>query len=480
MSLSLRGKRHGPEKRKRGWTAPGYNYLGPGNDMGDLVPVDEDDAIAQEHDENYRKYQKYEMDPYWNYNPADEKARTEFGHGYGGWIGKAAFTAKKAAAKVGLIGELPPLPPDEPGDWTEEVDGEGQSHISPKQHKHTKRFAGTMSLRGSWHDRFMQSAERAAAKKKLDAFKKPMNNDDKKNTSDPADAPVVNDPMNGTTSRAGQAAGATGKYGSHSETGIDAWKNAKLRPFPMTQNAIIPYYVTTSGLLTSVQTEGGQYNFTIRLNSIWDCLTQRTHSEDPTVVADSADGTIQTPIMRQYWIQLYQYWTVVSCHYKVRFWTEDRGHQELEIFEYKHGMQTPPVVNGSGTSGGLLWRKHRMMHPRMRYKTMNLRPTAMTEKDPYERQIIFEGDWNFGETYNHVAEDELAQTWHKEAECPPMREQVTFLVQRSERSPFGTNVTIKYDVELVYHVQWKDLKAKMEYPYPDADITFTNYPVQGN
>lgn len=444
-----------------------------------MVPVDEDDRIAQEHDERYTKYQKYEMDPYWNYSPADEQARTEFGHGYGGWIGKAAFTAKKAAAKVGLIGELPPLPPDEAGDWDEEMDGEGHSHISPKHNKHTKHFAGTMT-KPSWHDKFMASAERAAAKAKTNTFLRGSNNmSDKKDTDNPPppDNGDVNDPMNGTTAR---AAGATGKYGSHSETGIDAWKNAKLRPFPMTQNAILPYYANSSGLLTTVQTEAGMFTFTIRLNSIWDVLTSRTHVEDPAVTADSADASVNVPIMRNYWIQLYQYWTVIRCEYKVRFWTEDRGHQELEIFEYKHGLQTPPVVNGSGTTGGLLWRKYRMMHPRMRFKSMQLRPTAMTEKDPFERAIVFTGDWNYNESYNHVAEDELAQTWHKETEVPPQREQVTFLVQRSERSPFANNVTVKYDVEVVYHVQWKDLKARMEYPYPAADITFTDFPVQGN
>lgn len=142
MSLSIRGKRYGPEKRKRGWVAPGYSYLGPGNDMG-MVPVDRDDEIAQEHDRAYTKYQKYEEDPYWNYSPADEKARTEFGHGYGGWIGKAAFTAKKAAAKVGLIGELPELPPDDAGDWDEDMEDDDHSHIEPKHHKHTRHFQGT-------------------------------------------------------------------------------------------------------------------------------------------------------------------------------------------------------------------------------------------------------------------------------------------------------------------------------------------------
>lgn len=332
----------------------------------------------------------------------------------------------------------------------------------------------------SWRKKFDESVERAAAKKALDKYKKPMNKDDNNNNNnDPPTGGDVNDPMTGS-SPVMRAAGATGKYGSHSETSIDPWKHAKLRPFPMTQNTILPYYANGSGTILTTQDQASQFSFTIRLNSIWDCLTTRTHAENPAVAPDSADGSVQVPIMRQFWIQLYDYWTVVDCYYKVRFWTEDRGHQELEIFEYKHGLQTPPVVNGSGTTGGLLWRKYRMMHPRMRFQTMQLRPVNMTEKDPYERQLTFKGHWNCQDTYNHVAEDELAQTWHKQTEVPPQREQVTFIVQRSERSPFPVNVQVKYDIELVYHVQWKDVRSNVEYPYPAADLTFTDFPVQGN
>lgn len=478
MSLSLRGKRHGPEKRKRGWVAPGYNYLGPGNDMG-MVPVDEDDRIAQDHDERYTKYQKYGHDPYWNWNEADEVARNEFGHGYGGWIGKGAFTLKRTAYQAGLIGSIPEPRPEE--DRIAEVFG-GHSHISPKHNKRIVRNQRKMPSPNQ-SEEWKKLQEEIARKKKEEEQKRindplnrptqPMNED--KNKGPP---PTVDDPMTGPSSSLRLAGG--GAVGNHGETGIDAWRNARLNPFNKTQNTILPYYQKAQGTLQAVDTEGGQFSFTIRLNSIYDILTTRSYTANPAEAADAADGTIQVPIMRNFWIQLYDYWTVVDMHYKVRFWSEDEGFQEIEIFEYKHGMQAPPSVNANGTSGGLLWRKYRMMHPHMRYKTFRLRNAASTEQDPFDKTCEFTGHYNYNMTYNAVAEDELAQTWHKETEVPPQREQLTYIIQRSERSPFSTQTIIKYDIEAVYHVQWKDLKAVMEYPYPAGSITFSTFQIQGN
>lgn len=477
MSLSLRGKRHGPEKRKRGWTAPGYNYLGPGNDMG-MVPVDQDDDIARQHDERYTKYQKYGHDPYWNWNEADEVARNEFGHSYGGWLGKAAFTLKRTAYQAGLIGSIPEPRPEE--DRIQEVFG-GHSHISPRANKRIVRIPRKMpgpNQTDRWK-KLQEELARKAEEEKKKQLQDPLNRPKMTDNSNKGPPPDVNDPMTGQKSASTGAPG--GSTMSHGETGIDPWRNARLNPFNKTQNTILPYYQQSSGSLSNVNTEAGMFTFTIRMNSIWDILTNRTYEPNPTVVADAADGTIQVPIMRQFWIQLYDYWTVVDMHWKVRFWSEDEGFQEIEIFEYKHGMQFPPQVDGTGTTGTLLRRKYRMMHPNMRYKTFRLRNSASTEKDPFDKTCEFTGHYNYQQSYNAVAEDELAQTWHKLTEVPPMREQLTYMVQRSERSPNGSAaITIKYDMELVYHVQWKDLKAVVEYPYPSGSISFSTFPVQGN
>jgi hypothetical protein len=80
------------------WTLKGYNYLGPGNPIDEFGTMDEDDAIAKKHDKAYQDIIDSGQDPYWKYSNADEDARKQFGHGPGGWLASAFFTAKKAVA----------------------------------------------------------------------------------------------------------------------------------------------------------------------------------------------------------------------------------------------------------------------------------------------------------------------------------------------------------------------------------------------
>ena len=87
----------------RGLVLPGYNYLGPGNDLSSGRPTDPDDYIAQDHDYDYRDLEDAGINPYITYSEADEVARRRFGYGYGGNLGKAAFTKKKLLAEAGIL-----------------------------------------------------------------------------------------------------------------------------------------------------------------------------------------------------------------------------------------------------------------------------------------------------------------------------------------------------------------------------------------
>lgn len=93
------------ELNNRGFTLPGYNYLGPGNDLNRGTPTDPDDYIAQDHDYDYRDIEDAGENPYTTYSEADEVARQRFGYGYGGNLGKVAFTKKRLLAEAGIIGK---------------------------------------------------------------------------------------------------------------------------------------------------------------------------------------------------------------------------------------------------------------------------------------------------------------------------------------------------------------------------------------
>lgn len=106
-----------PGKRKRGWTAPGYNYMGPGNPMDNGPPVDADDWASWHHDKKYKRYEDEQgIDAKKVWVPEDQQWLDETDwYGWSGF-GKAWFTGKKWAAAAGLIDSatLKPQKPKRP------------------------------------------------------------------------------------------------------------------------------------------------------------------------------------------------------------------------------------------------------------------------------------------------------------------------------------------------------------------------------
>lgn len=290
----------------------------------------------------------------------------------------------------------------------------------------------------------------------------------------PTDEDMGGDDNSGTMTAA--SARSSGGRTDGSETHVDPFYAPRLRPFMDTQNTINPMYRTGSLTIASGTTSTSVAHFSIRINSIWDVLTSLTYAADPTPAAGTSDGGNETPMLREFWQNIYRYWTVVKTHYKVRFWTNDATDQEFDIWCYHHGQQMPPVTVG-GSGGTTMYSKYRRLHRHAHYKTLNTYNSAATEKPLFKNTVTFEGVYRPGNrtVVNDVAEDEYKETWHRVTEVPSLQEYVTFIAQRSERSGTATQVTLNYDIELVFHTQWKDLEAKFQYMDPTADETFTNF-----
>lgn len=291
----------------------------------------------------------------------------------------------------------------------------------------------------------------------------------------PHDPPA--DPPSGGDVSMALGSSAPGGRTDGSETGVDPFYAPRLRPFMDTQNTIHPMYRTGNWTLATGNTSTSVKTMTIRINSIWDVLTSLTYADDPAAAAGVGDGASETPIMREFWQGIYRYWTCVKTHYKVRFWTQDNADQEADIWCYHHGQQMPPITLG-GSGGATMYSKYRRLHRHAHYKTLGTYNSTATEKPLFKgREVVFEGWYEPGNrtVVNDVAEDEYKETWHKVTEVPSLQEYVTFIGQRSERSGTGSAFDIKFDIELVFYVQWKDLKAKFQYMDPTADVTFTDF-----
>lgn len=94
-------------------TLPGYNYLGPGNQLDNGEPTNLSDYVAQDHDYEYQRYIDAGLNPYLNFNEADQVAIDNFGNDVGGMIGRAVFKVKKILAESGVIGHISIPPMDE-------------------------------------------------------------------------------------------------------------------------------------------------------------------------------------------------------------------------------------------------------------------------------------------------------------------------------------------------------------------------------
>jgi len=229
----------------------------------------------------------------------------------------------------------------------------------------------------------------------------------------------------------------------------------------------MPYYNSGTITLASGATSTSVGALSFRLNSIYDSKIETvSYAADPTPAAQAADATINTPKFRAYWMQFYRYWTVVKSRYRIRFWDESVLRDgEIEIYTYHHGQQNPPLVEH--TTNTRITRDYRKMHPNMHMSKIRTRQDIVDAGTGYRSSVFanqqkIQGHYHPGSVKHEVAEDELVETWHRATEVPPLAENVTFILQRSQRAT-DQQYIIKFEIEFEYEVQLKDLAAQYEY-----------------
>lgn len=274
-----------------------------------------------------------------------------------------------------------------------------------------------------------------------------------------------------------------GKSGGVGETPIDPIPVARFNPFPNTINAILPYFRKYGS--TSVATTACSAR-TYRLNSIYDVETSSTYAAvDPTtVVADTADGTLNTPYMRDFWKSIYQYWSVVKSEWKVRIRADTQTNDDsLMAYRYLHGIQRPPTTVSSGAN--TVHHQLKSRHKNCAYKEIvgleKVNTSGVTSANYWKDAVEFSGVWTPGSIEHEVMEDELAQTWHKILEVPPTPELLTIHIQHSPHSQKVAAMAYIMEFSITYTCQYKDLVAQFEYITEDTSLAaVANFATQSN
>ena len=274
------------------------------------------------------------------------------------------------------------------------------------------------------------------------------------------------------------ASGGSGRTGQHGETPVSTIPYSKKTPWDKTVQAKLTYYKTFD--LTISTAANAVQHCSFRLNSIYDVQRDAAYSDAEVTVASAdssaGDATQQVPTYRDYWMQYYNYWTVVKSGYRIRCYVRptsanlgtDFDNRDIEViaYVYHHGAQNPPKYN-TGTTA-VVPHQIKRDHDGMYFFPLRY--------DPLSKGISFgdqaqsaSGDYTPGSIHHEVGEDELKQTWHKPTEVPPTLEAVTIHFQKSPWAQYGSDVLVRCEITLEYDAQFKDLKTIFQYPTGETD-----------
>lgn len=249
------------------------------------------------------------------------------------------------------------------------------------------------------------------------------------------------------------------------------------RPYPSTNQVLMPFYYKYDMTVNnnSYATQG------FRLNSIYDVLfsTASPTSDHGTIGGNAAAsdvttlggaGTYNHPFMRDFWKNIYNYYSVVQCRYKYTCCIKTataRG--EIAIYEYLHGQQGVPELTADSA---LIAHRYRQRHPHCKYQFIRANPVQTTSgvyPNTLNNEVTFRGTWQPGLIKHEVVEDELREVWTKMNTTPKNHEKLTILMQQSQQNDSTDNMTVSVVMEMEFVVQLKDLKLYYEYIEPGFD-----------
>lgn len=330
--------------------------------------------------------------------------------------------------------------------------------------------------------------DQQSQKRKADDKQKESNK--KQDTKSDVKTEVKTENKVSATERSGSS---TSAQGLGDETKVDPVRNVRLLPYPPTMNVVMPFRhrITWDSNGTATQ----QKYFGFRLNSIKDIMSDWSFTADAYQSANETYiGQDNTPMMYNFWSKIYRYYAITRTEYKVKIWMPNcaDNRAEYSVWRYHHGFQAPPYLE-EGTNIPVK-DKYRRCHKHANWRSIRPNPNTgdspdivkspdvqnwRTEYHDKDNMIELEGVWEPGDYYvkKEVYEDQYMQTWVKMTDINPAREGCTVIINPSDDSHvYGTALSSlnKHNfvavLEIVYHVQLKDLVTIFQYPRENDDI----------
>lgn len=281
-------------------------------------------------------------------------------------------------------------------------------------------------------------------------------------------------------------------------------KETQISPYPSlsyglqeTHTTILPWVGWLTGAVGSAQTPDIPIQLKLRMNSPWDMI-------DATVITGPADGApystpgffakksntgglavaanaypqvmgvgttaTERPQWRDYWSQLYGWYTVLGCEYEI-VCTNPITEVGADIMI----MTQMDSYSGTATSTGnvmpVTYLQEIMNFKNIRYDKLGYNDTSTNNN-----QVIISGTYKPGSIKRNIVNDGDVKTWTATGAALPNLNEI--LTLNFIRHPLGwaTPLVWHMQIKLKYIVQFKDLKQQARYPnsiIADQDITMT-------
>jgi hypothetical protein len=463
-------------KKSKGLTLPGYNNLGPFNEIN--TPLSESDANALLHDIEYTKLGKR---AYWTFNQADQDfiEATENAPDYGAKLGNAYFKTKKKLSEWNILPSDPLQSKSKKNPLLEFHGTTGNAPLTRARKKALER---------------QQKITQFMKQKKPNVNREPLSNL-QENTQETT---MSTAPPDGTGS---------GREPGLKETQIDRVVDVE-RGIPRYQFASLPFNAVW--YQESANTQNLDYVF--RMTSPYDCVvtTLRTDKNPGTGVEQSSEAKVDSldvvsnkAMWFNFYASMYKYYSVVSCRWSMLI--ENLGHDPVYVHQMYVNDTNPPVT--ASNMDILNWNDatSHYVHPAAIFlqnngvKSTQYNAGFQTESDAttagtsnyagtgehissrLSNTLQLSGQYTPGQNDHEIRLDADVENWTLCTTNPKLTERLLIRVKpdsaaariASTPNNYGRTLRIKYTIKLEYLVEFKELDEKLRWPIITQPLTVT-------
>lgn len=196
-------------------------------------------------------------------------------------------------------------------------------------------------------------------------------------------------------------------------------------------------------------------------------------AEFPAYITNATDSVNEKPAWRDFWFKMYEYYTVLKCHYKITIYNANAQQGASIII----GTQFDSYSDAAGSTGNRMPTAATLQQA-MQFKNIKWEVVEYARSEhPNKHVTVIEGTYYPGSIHRNIRNDGDVKTWtpttntgSPSSSIPTLKELLTLNFWRAPLA-WEINTNCNVEVELKYVVQFKDLKEQWRYPYSGSTAT---------